>query len=68
MGFINQEDVFLLTKQLKEIFSVEPRIVASPNGNSSEWRLVKEGNYFYKFVKEVRHINELCPMLPRMVF
>ncbi|KAK3232238.1 hypothetical protein Dsin_004119 [Dipteronia sinensis] len=74
-GFRSQEDEISLAEKLKEVFSVDPKIVATTttsNGNS--WRsLVKvseleeeEGSFCYKFVEEVKHINELCPKHPHM--
>ncbi|KAK0592890.1 hypothetical protein LWI29_027273 [Acer saccharum] len=74
-GFRSQEDEISLAEKLKEVFSVEPKIVATTttsNGKSLR-SLVKvfeleeeEGSFCYKFVEEVKHINELCPKHPHM--
>ncbi|KAK0593173.1 hypothetical protein LWI29_032303 [Acer saccharum] len=74
-GFRSQEDEISLAKKLKEVFSAEPKIVATTttsNGKSLR-SLVKvseleeeEGSFGYKFVEEVKHINELCPKHPHM--
>lgn len=69
-GFRNEEDMILLAKQLKQVLFAEPKIVATSNGISAR-SLVKalefqEGQSAYNFVKEVKHINELCPKHPHM--
>lgn len=69
-GFRNEEDMISLAKQLKEVFFLEPKIVATSKEISVR-SLVKalefqEGESAYKFVKEVRHINQLCPKHPHM--
>ncbi|KAI9156354.1 hypothetical protein LWI28_004760 [Acer negundo] len=76
-GFRSQEDEISLVVKLKEVFSTEPKIVATTttttsNGNSLR-SLVKvseleevAGSLCYKFVEEVKHINELCPKHPHM--
>ncbi|KAI9156242.1 hypothetical protein LWI28_002846 [Acer negundo] len=74
-GFRSQEDEISLAKKLKEVFSAEPKIVATTatsNGKSLR-SLVKvseleeeECSFCYKFVEEVKHINELCPKHPHM--
>ncbi|KAH9767808.1 F-box protein [Citrus sinensis] len=69
-GFRNEEDMISLAKRLKEVFFLEPKIVATSKEISVR-SLVKalefqEGESAYKFVKEVRHINQLCPKHPHM--
>lgn len=69
-GFRNEEYMISLAKQLKEVFCLEPKIVATSKEISVR-SLVKalefqEGEFVYKFVKEVRHINQLCPKHPHM--
>ncbi|KAI9157114.1 hypothetical protein LWI28_017169 [Acer negundo] len=72
-GFRSQEDEISLAEKLKEVFSAEPKIVATASNGNSLRRLVKvteleeeEGSFCYKFVEEVKHINELCPKHPHM--
>ncbi|KAL5733297.1 hypothetical protein ACOSQ2_032989 [Xanthoceras sorbifolium] len=71
-GFRSQEDEISLAEKLREVFSAEPKIVATSNGNS--WRSLlkvsglQEGSssLCYKFVEVVKHINELCPKHPHI--
>ncbi|KAK1571649.1 hypothetical protein Q3G72_020709 [Acer saccharum] len=81
-GFRSQEDEISLAVKLKEVFSAEPRIVATTSNGKFLRSLVKvlelkeeegslcykfvEGSLCYKFVEEVKHINELCPKHPHM--